>query len=811
MKKLIIIGLILINVSAFSQPFKFYTKNLFTQSYLNDTSLGLGLKNGATNGKSHLLFVSGTDTSYMMVDSHYFTFNNNIVLVSGNDSLTFTMDSSNTPIDTIFIDGTKPIKINELVIPAMGDTNVWRISGNDIYYDAGRVGIGTDSPETDVHFYNQAGDANYEIRAENSSTSPYAWSRFNFIINGASVGYFGAFPSNYVTPSLRGLQLIGLNNNDVGMWSAGGVIKFSTTGDGTERMRITDAGRVGIGTTTPTEILDVNGTINVGDSIIKFDGKDFLTGKANNILLGYKSGDHLTTGNNNMFLGTNSGEENITGNYNTILGNESGSYIRAGNNNTFIGNYAGKRNDGGSENTCLGNYSGFSLDNGNDNICIGDSAGYSETGSDKFYLANSPTTAPLIYGEFDNDKLIFNCAENLAQLKVQPTGTVDLSIATTKYVDDNSGAVVGGNTTEVQYNSSGSLAGDSDFTYVSDVLSVATLNVNDDVIQFSGVDYIKKRSTSLFFCQFPENEATSVNSTYVGHLAAHSLTSGDNNNFFGHQAGYLNTNGADNVFIGNSAGYSNVYDKNICIGNSAGYNNRSRYSLFLGYKAGYSSTTGNCNTVIGYEAGYSNTTGKDNIFLGYNAGYYETASKRLMIDIEPFENEANARDSSLIYGDFNHDKLTINGDLEVSGTIQNASIQIFDTATFTIALTDASTCYNILSTKLNTINVEEFTFVNSTGVITYTGDATIKVIFIGSIHAKIDDDLNRTTFHICKNGTECSGGNTPVDFTKTSSLRNIPMNNVISLEKDDYLELHVECDEAGHTLTIEAIQLTIWE
>ena len=60
----------------------------------------------------------------------------------------------------------------------------------------------------------------------------------------------------------------------------GGHIKFTT--DGTEKMRLTSDGRLGIGVTNPGEKLEVNGAIRIGDAsstndgVIRYNGTDFL-------------------------------------------------------------------------------------------------------------------------------------------------------------------------------------------------------------------------------------------------------------------------------------------------------------------------------------------------------------------------------------------------------------------------------------------------------------------------------------------------------------------------------------------------------
>jgi len=98
-----------------------------------------------------------------------------------------------------------------------------------------------------------------------------------------------------------------------------------------------------------------------------------------------------TIGVGNTFLGGSAGGSNTTGSYNTFLGVSTGGSTTTGNNNTFLGSLAGNSNT-----------------TGNGNVFLGYGAGQIETGSNKLYIDNSSTSAPLIYGEFDNNFLTIN-------------------------------------------------------------------------------------------------------------------------------------------------------------------------------------------------------------------------------------------------------------------------------------------------------------------------------------------------------------------------------------------------------------------
>ena len=127
-----------------------------------------------------------------------------------------------------------------------------------------------------------------------------------------------------------------------------------------------------------------------------------------NAFLGLQAGYSNTTGYFNIFIGSNAGYANTTGYQNTFLGYSAGYANTTGYQNTFLGFYAGRSNTTGALNTFLGYYAGYSNISGNGNTFIGRSAGRNETGSNKLYIANSETSAPLIYGDFANEILGVN-------------------------------------------------------------------------------------------------------------------------------------------------------------------------------------------------------------------------------------------------------------------------------------------------------------------------------------------------------------------------------------------------------------------
>ncbi|MFA5877415.1 MAG: immunoglobulin-like domain-containing protein [Candidatus Paceibacterota bacterium] len=123
----------------------------------------------------------------------------------------------------------------------------------------------------------------------------------------------------------------------------------------------------------------------------------------------------------------------------------------------------------------------------------------------------------------------------------------------------------------------------------------------------------------------------------VGYNALGLNTTGDSNTAVGTGALNLNTTGGSNVSLGYSALNSSVTgNNNVGIGFQASYNNGSATStVVIGYRAGYGAgTLANQGTVaIGYQAGRLLDVGSDyNTMLGFQAGYNNTTgSKNIQI------------------------------------------------------------------------------------------------------------------------------------------------------------------------------------
>ena len=128
------------------------------------------------------------------------------------------------------------------------------------------------------------------------------------------------------------------------------------------------------------------------NTVIGRDAGCSLTSGVRNNLFGYKAGFDLTTGSKNQLIGVTTGSDMTTGIEVVAVGNQAlgGSGVNP-TGSVVIGYQAGLN--------ASGDY----------NVLLGYKAGYFEfTGNNKLYIANSNTTTPLLYGEFDTPYLLIN-------------------------------------------------------------------------------------------------------------------------------------------------------------------------------------------------------------------------------------------------------------------------------------------------------------------------------------------------------------------------------------------------------------------
>jgi len=174
----------------------------------------------------------------------------------------------------------------------------------------------------------------------------------------------------------------------------------------------------------------------------------------------------------------------------------------------------------------------------------------------------------------------------------------------------------GGSNTQVQYNSSGDLAGSANMTFSGTALTLA----NDASI--SGLTVGKGGSavasnTALGASALVANTSGSSN-TAIGKESSFKTTTGTNNLSSGIFSLYQNTTGSSNVALGSSALENNTTaSNNTAVGYQALYTNTTSVnSTAVGHKALFSNTSGTPNGAFGYQALRANTTGSYNNAFG---------------------------------------------------------------------------------------------------------------------------------------------------------------------------------------------------
>jgi hypothetical protein len=202
----------------------------------------------------------------------------------------------------------------------------------------------------------------------------------------------------------------------------------------------------------------------------------------------------------------------------------------------------------------------------------------------------------------------------------------------------------------------------------------------------------------------------------LGYQALQDTNTGNGNIGLGGFAGRKITTGENNIAIGYATIYQGLTaatgDNNIAIGAGASAKITSAESnVGIGASSLTENLTGANNTAIGHFSGYF-TLGSGNVFVGHRAGQDETGSNKLYIS-----NSNTA--TPLIHGDFATGDVTINGNLNVTGTVPTASpttttasvntaitidsfaLSAADSAEFTVKVTQGDRRYSSKSLALH--------------------------------------------------------------------------------------------------------------
>ena len=183
--------------------------------------------------------------------------------------------------------------------------------------------------------------------------------------------------------------------------------------------------------TDGTEVMRLDGQTlhfsNNGQSVFVGEHAGAVDDLSNNrnTFVGSLAGQANTAGTQNVAVGHQAMKDNITGSNNVALGQQA---LQKNNNsnNIAIGFMAARDNNNGNKNIAIGGFSGFTNQSGIKNtmigyeagrntatttsgsVMIGHQAGMNEVDNNRLIIANDNTPTPLIYGEFDSQKLKTN-------------------------------------------------------------------------------------------------------------------------------------------------------------------------------------------------------------------------------------------------------------------------------------------------------------------------------------------------------------------------------------------------------------------
>jgi hypothetical protein len=477
------------------------------------------------------------------------------------------------------------------------------------------------------------------------------------------------------------------NGTDGHLTSTAGALTFRTgnvfAGKDKEHMRITEEGRVGIGTDQPGATLDVAGSVRVSEGV-KFSDGTTLKADKGKLLVTNASGEAEPanvsgTGTLNRLAKWNEtgGEGTLTDaaitevSGLTVFGvNSSG--INAPLFPTAANHHVVEIGAPGTKTPLVLAGGASSMEFWKD---LGGGTG-SPAAAGAFGVAKPGTAATndMIFSTYSSGQPWFE------RMRITNGGDVGVGVTNPGHRLD----VAGNINTSTQYNIGGGRAlvvmgtGSSPNSNTFAGIGAGLANIDGFGNSYFGKDAGKSDNSgrNSFFGYSAGMNSTSPDNSFFGYRSGFGNETGSNNSFFGSEAGESNTTGSSNSFFGESAGTSNKFgsnnayfgsiagfwnlagSQNSFFGALAGFNTGENLSdpltapssnSFFGYAAGAENRGASNNSYFGSEAGEGNSSGANNSFFGALAGLENNGDQNTFVGYRAGDAE-NGNDKNTFLG-----------------------------------------------------------------------------------------------------------------------------------------------------------------